>query len=190
MAHKNVQRSPLADTYAQSLLELANDRKLAEDTGRELQGLGDILAAEPVFREYLADPAVSETERTGLLERVFRGRVSELVFNLLGVMNVHGRLKLLNQVLSAYAELLDEQVGNVEVDVTSAQRLSDEDLDQVRQRVSHALAKNAIVHQYVDENIIGGLIIQVGDQIIDASVQQQLKSMRRQLYAASQKVGQ
>ena len=54
------------------------------------------------------------------MQRIFRaGWVSELVYNLMGVMNTHGRLKVLDQVLTAYAELLDEQLGNVEVDVTT-----------------------------------------------------------------------
>ncbi|HET6247460.1 MAG TPA: ATP synthase F1 subunit delta [Tepidisphaeraceae bacterium] len=188
MAQKPQHYSPLALTYARALLELANERKLAEDTGRELAGLSEILTAEPVFREYLSDPAISHAERTASLERIFRGRVSELIFNFMGVMNSHGRLKLLGEVLSAYADLLDKQLGNVEVDVTTAQQLSEADLEQVRQSVGHALGKNAIVHQHVDESIIGGLMIQVDDKVIDASVRQQLRGMRQQLLAAAQKV--
>ena len=180
--------SPLAVRYAQSLLELANERRLAEETGRELQGIGDIIAAEPAFREYLADPGVSRAERTAALERIFRGRVSELLNSFIGVMNEHGRLGLLEQTVSAYADLLDEQLGNVDVEVTTAQQLSPDELEQVRQRVGQAIGKNAIVHQSVDDSIIGGLVIRVGDKVIDASVQQQLRSMRQQLHAAAQKV--
>ncbi len=188
MAQTNTHNSPLSVTYARSLLELANDRKIAEDIGRELEGLGQILEAEPVFKEYLADPGISSAERAASVEKIFRGRVSELVLNFLGVMNSHGRLRLLEQVVSAYADLLAEQLGNVEVDVTTAQRLSADELEQVRHRVSQAIGKNAIVHQYVNEKIIGGLIIRVGDKVIDASVQEQLRSIRQQLHAAAQKV--
>src|SRR5882757_5526649 len=93
--------SPLSVTYAKALLELANDRKIAEDIGRELQGLGQILEAEPVFKEYLADPGISSAERGAALERIFHGRISELVFSILGVMNSHGRLRIIDQVVSA-----------------------------------------------------------------------------------------
>jgi F-type H+-transporting ATPase subunit delta len=182
--HKN----PLAVTYAQSLLELANERRLAEETSRELQGIGDIMAGEPVFAEYLSDPAVSRADRTAAIERIFLGRVSELVYGFLGVLNEHGRMALLPQALSAFADLLDAQQGNVDVDVTSAQRLAPDELEQVRQSVGQALGKNAVVHQYVDDSIIGGLVIRVGDKVIDASVQQQLRSMRHQLHLAAQKV--
>jgi F-type H+-transporting ATPase subunit delta len=122
------------------------------------------------------------------LQRIFRGRVSELAYSFLGVMNSHGRLNVLGQVLEAYAELLDKQLGNVEIDVTTAQLLNADEVEQVRQRVSQALGKNAILRQTVDDSIIGGLVIRVGDQVIDASVQQQLRSIRQQMLAGAQKV--
>jgi F-type H+-transporting ATPase subunit delta len=81
--------------------------------------------------------------------------------------------------------MLDEQLGKIEVDVTVAQKLSSEQLEEVRQRVSAALKKDAVVHQYVDESIIGGLVIRVQDKLIDASVKTQLAAMKQQLLSAS-----
>ncbi|MDB5332355.1 MAG: atpH [Phycisphaerales bacterium] len=179
--------SPLALTYARSLLELANEQKQAEETGQELAGLGEILAANPVFRDYLADPAVGKTERKAVIEKTFRGRVSPLVYNFLGVMNGHGRLGVLGQVASAFRDLLDAQLGNIEVGVTSALKLSPDQLEQVRQRVSSALGKNAIIRELVDDSIIGGLMVQVEDRLIDASVRNQLQAMKRRLLAGSRR---
>src|ERR1700733_3152729 len=99
MATSSIHNSPLAVTYARTLLELANERRIAEETGRELEGLGQILDSEPVFQEYLADPAVRAAERTASIEKIFKGRVSGLVYSFLGVMNGHNRLKLLGEVL-------------------------------------------------------------------------------------------
>lgn len=175
-------------TYAQSLLELANQGNRAADIGAELEGIGEILENEPVFRDYLADPGIGDAERTAAIEKIFRGRVSDLLYNFLGVLNNNRRLRLLGQIVSAYDDLLEAQIGNVEVDVTTAQRLSPEELEQVRGRVSETIKKNAIIHQYIDETIIGGLVIRIGDKVIDASVKQQLQSMRQQLLAAAQKV--
>ena len=118
------------------------------------------------------------------MERVLKGQVSPLMWNFLQVLNQKGRLGLLGQIAAAYDELLDEQLGKVEVDVTVAQRLTDEQLEQVRQRVGEALGKDAVVHQYVDESIIGGLILRVQDRLIDASVRQQLKAIRGHILAA------
>jgi len=185
MAQKTKHNSPLALTYAQSLLDLEWEKNQAVDIGKELEGLSAIFDAQPAFAEYLADPGISQEERAASIDKIFRGRVSELVLSFLGVLNLHSRLRLIENTFAAYGDLLDDRLGNVEVDVTTAQRLSAEELDQVRQRVGRAIGKNAIVHQYVDDGIIGGLVIRVGDRVIDASVKQQLMSLRDRLLSGS-----
>ena len=179
--------NPTAVAYARSLLELANERGPAEEIGREMAGIREVTEQNPTFAAFLADPGIGGTERTATLDKVFRGRVSPLVMNFLGVMNNHGRLKMLGAVAQAFTDLLDEQLGNVEVDVTVAQRRNPDQLAQVRQRVSATLGKNAVVHQYVDPEIIGGLVLRVEDRLIDASVRYQLEAMRERLLAARRK---
>jgi len=105
----------------------------------------------------------------------------------LGVLNQHGRLGSLSQMIDAYQELLDEVLGKVEVDVTTAHRLEPSQLDSARQKISAALGRDAVIHQYVNENIIGGMVIRVGDKLIDASVRAQLDAMKHQLLAAAPK---
>jgi F-type H+-transporting ATPase subunit delta len=186
MAHASeTHASPLAVAYAQSVLDLANAAGQAEPIGQELAGLKQIVDENPSFREVLTNPSISQDERGELLERIFRSRISSLLFNTLGVLNQHGRLGLIDQIATAYDDLLDEQLGKVEVDLTVAQRLSSDQLEQARQRISSALGRDAVVHQYIDESIIGGIIVRVGDKVIDASVKQQLAAIRQQLLAAA-----
>lgn len=181
MSQSTQHRSPVATAYAGSLLELANERGQAEPIGQELRDLRQILLDNPSFRQLLSDPAISESEREQVIKRVFSGRLNQLVLNVLGVMNDKGRLGILAEVANVYNDLLDEQLGKIEVDVTVAQRLSPEQLEEVRQRVSAALKKDAVVHQYVDDSIIGGMVLRVQDRLIDASVRTQLQAMKQQL---------
>ncbi len=181
------QISSTANAYARALLELATAQGQAEAVRAELEGLRQIIESNPVFAEYLADPGISLVKRQATLERIFRGRISDLVLNFLGVVNRNHRLRRLAEIEHAYQELYDAQLGNVEVDVTSMMKLNDEQLETVRQRVSAAIGKNAIIHQYVDESILGGLVLRVQDRLMDASVRTQLKAMRAQLLAARPK---
>jgi len=176
--------SPTAVAYARSLLELATEQRTPEPTGQELAGIQQILRDQPAFRQYLADPSITSGERRAALDRIFRGNVSQLVLNFLGVVNDHDRLGLLSQIIDAYEDLLDEQLGKVEVDVYVAQKLLADQLEQVRQRVGAALKKDAIVHQYVDDSVIGGLILRVGDKLIDASARSQLRALKEKLINA------
>lgn len=188
MARRNISsNNPTAVAYARSILELANEQNQAAEFGQELAAIGELLRQNPSFSEFLADPGIAASERTAALDKLFRGRASPLVMNLLGVLNTRGRLNLLPAVTDAYGVLLDEQLGNIEVDVTVAQKLDSAQLEEVRRRVGEALGKNAVVHQYVDDAIIGGLVLRVEDRLIDASVRSQLEAMRERMLAARRK---
>jgi len=176
--------SAAAISWARSLLDLANDHKQAEQIGNELSALADIVRSNPTFALYLADPGIGIHERGAVLQRIFGPNVSPLTYNFLGVLNQHKAAAMLAEIADAYDQLLDEQIGKIEVDVTVAQKLTPDQLEQVRQKVSTALKKDAVVHQYVDESILGGVVLRVRDQLIDASVKYQLESMKEKLLAA------
>jgi F-type H+-transporting ATPase subunit delta len=178
--------SPTAFNYARSLLELANDGgQQAEPIASELRDIRQIIDANPNFALYLADPAISEAERGQAINKIFGGRVSKLLQDFLGILNEKGRLSLFTEITGAYEELLEAQLSKVEVDVTVAQKLDDQQLEQVRQRVSQALKRDAVVNQYVDDSIIGGMLLRVQDQLIDASVRYQLQSIKNRMLASA-----
>src|SRR5215213_1137845 len=98
MARRNISsNNPTAVAYARSILELANERQAAE-FGQELAAVGELLKQNPSFAAFLADPGIGANERTAALDKLFRGRLSPLVMNLLSVLNARGRLNLLGAV--------------------------------------------------------------------------------------------
>ncbi len=173
--------SPLAVAYARSLLELAGAK--APEIGQELGDLRQIVEDNPTFTAFLSDPGISEADRAAVLERVLKGNVSSLMWNFLGVVNQNGRLGKLSEIAGAYDEMLDEMLGKVEVDLTVAKPLSQEQLATAQQKISAALGKEAVLHSYVDDSIIGGIIVRVQDKLLDASVRYQLQAMKEQLLA-------
>lgn len=179
--------STTAFAYAESLLSVANDQKQAEAIDAELEALVGIIEQDALFKQFLSDPAIGLEQKNGLLQRVFKSRVSPLLWNFLHVLSQRDALPLFTEIAGAYGQLLEKQLGKVEVDVTVAQKLSNEELENVRQRISSALKRDAVVHQYVDDSIIAGLVLRVGDTMIDASVKSQLQTLRHQLLAAGVK---
>jgi F-type H+-transporting ATPase subunit delta len=176
--------STAATAYARSLIELAGDQNQAQEIGDELVGIQEAIDATPGFDHLLVNPAVGEGGRVPILARAFEGKVHPLMWNFLRLLNAKNRLGLLRQIGEVYADLLDEKFGKVEVDVTVAHRLDDQELEQVRVAVGEALKRDAVVHQYVDESIIGGLVIRVQDKLIDTSVRAQLAAMKQKMLAA------
>jgi F-type H+-transporting ATPase subunit delta len=174
--------------YARSVLELATAQNQAREIGQELEEIGKIVDSDPTFANFLANPAIGEEARGRVIAKAFGdGRVSPLVFNFLMVANRKGRLGMLRQIATAYGDLLEQQMGIVEVDLTVAHRLTSEQMDEARRRIGEALKREVVLHQYVDESLIGGLLIRVGDRLLDASVRAQLQAIRRKLLAAKAK---
>lgn len=179
--------SPTAVAYAQSMLELANEQKQAEAIGTELKELRKVVGENPAANEVLVNPAIGVDERAHMLDRIFKNNVSPLLFNVLGVMNQHNRLGLIGEVAQAYGELLDKQLNKVEVEVIVASAMDAQMLSNAQTKISAALGKEAVVHQRVDESIIGGVVVKVGDRLIDASVKYQLEAMKQQMLASAPK---
>lgn len=175
------QHSTLALTYARSLLELADERGEVEPVANDMGALKQVLEENPTFAAFLRDPGISAEERKAVLDKTFGEDLNPLVGRFLHLMNERHRLGRLPEFIDAFEYLLDQRLGKVEVDVTVATKLEDEQLEDVRRRVGEALGKEAVVHQYVDEEIIGGMILRVGDKIVDASVRRQLDAMRERL---------
>jgi F-type H+-transporting ATPase subunit delta len=184
---KEIHTTPLAVAYARSIRELATALNTAADIGRELTDLSKIVDDNDDLQNFLASPAIGEVERGRVLDSALRSRASELTLNALLVMNRKGRLGILLQVVNAYNDLLQMQQGIIEADVIVAEKLSTDQLEQVRQRVSSVLKREVVMHQYVDVSIIGGLVLRIEDRLLDASVKAQLRAIRRQLLAARPK---
>jgi F-type H+-transporting ATPase subunit delta len=177
--------SATAMAYAKSLLEVANEQGNAAAVAEELNAVAGIIAEDPTLALFLSDPAISAADRLGVVERAFAaGQVSSLTFHFLKLLAQRGALGRIQEIAAAYDDLVDEQLGKVEVDVTVAQPLTPDELETVRQRISAAIGRDAVLHPYVDDSIIGGLVIRVGDKLIDGSVKAQLDLLRRQLLAA------
>jgi len=182
--HMETHFSPLAITYATALFELAEEQHVTAQIGQELEEIAGIMAAEPKLGVILSDPGISKQDRAGTLQRLFEGRVSVLLMKFLNLLNEKGRLNKLAEIAGAFAAILEEKSGRVEVDVTVAVELNEPTLAAVGQRVSAALKREAVVHQYVDENIIGGLILRVQDKLIDGSVRAQIAALRQEMLEA------
>jgi F-type H+-transporting ATPase subunit delta len=175
-------RSRLARVYAEALLAAAIDAGQVDEVGQELESLvQDVLDADPSVEAFLASPAVGRKAKTEAIDQAFGDRVSRLVRNLLGVLNQNNRLWLIRQIAGAYRDLLDQRAGRVRVRVASAVPLTD---DQ-RNRLIHALAtrlqKTPVLSMTVNPELLGGLVVRVGDQVFDTSVRTRLETLRSHL---------
>jgi F-type H+-transporting ATPase subunit delta len=184
-ATKNIDE--IATVYAQSLLEVcdkAGGNAVAEACSSELRDLSEIIRGDRKFAEFLKTPIVGNDKRKAALEKIVKGRVSDLVFRFVMVLANHGRAGRIADVADAFDALMQERLGRIEVDMFTVDgKASDDVLATVKARVKEAFKKDAVLHQYSDPNMIGGVKLRIGDQLIDGSVATQLRSMRESVSA-------
>ena len=171
----------LAQTYAEALIELADDGGSLDAIADEVESLRELLRDEPSLRAILENPAIGDDERRGALERMFKGRVSDTLYRFIQVVNNKGRSGVLPSILAAFTGLVRERRGIVEVDAFVPQRMEAGEADRVQRRVGERLGKEVVLHQYVDPSVIGGIKLRIGDRMIDGTVRAQLGRMRARL---------
>jgi F-type H+-transporting ATPase subunit delta len=171
----------LARTYSTALLDAAGAD--AEPVLDELEEIvSDVLVAQPKFAELLASPAVPMAEKDRVLVDVFEGRALPIVSNFLRVLNRHGRLDVLAAIITQARADWDRKQGRRRVTVRSAVPLDDGQRAALQGKLS-ALIGGATpqVNLEVDPSLIAGLVVQVGDDVYDASVRTSLKRLRDRL---------
>lgn len=171
----------VADVYAAALFALAQEADALDDVRAELEELVKLAEQEPDFARFLAADSVDDDARRDSLEKLFRGRLSDIVLNTLHVMNDHGRAGLLRALLRAFVLRLEDARGQVEVTATSAVALTDDERSAVEGLAEHLSGKKPLVEYETDESLIGGLVIQIGDYRFDYSIRWQLAAAREQL---------
>ena len=177
--------SEIASPYAAALLSIAESRDKIDPITEDVRGLRELLRESEELRNLLTNPLLKSDVKKSVL-----GRISEdsdpFTRNFLMLLVDKGRVALLGDICSEYQALVRERSGTVLAEVTSAIPLSSEQEDAIRQKVlDFAGANHVELDVKADPDLIGGVIIKVGSQVIDASLRGQLRRIGLKLSSKS-----
>jgi F-type H+-transporting ATPase subunit delta len=171
----------LADTYAESFLLAAEEQGELEEAAGALNDLIAFLNDNPDFESFLTARSVDDDPRRESMEKLFRGRMNESLLNFLQVLNNRGRLDLIRQISRRVQLRMEARQDKQEVRITSATALTDKLRGLLYEQIKARIGKEPILIEKVKPDLIGGMIIQVGDLRIDGSVATKLQDMSRRL---------
>lgn len=163
--------------YGQAMLALAEERGEADVLLDELGELVKFLDSSPEFETFLGSPLIEEDERTPALERIFRGRATDLLVDSLQVINRKGRLDLLRAVAEAYRLAYREMRGLVDVTVRTAVPLSEPQRAHLTEVAARFTGRKPSLIERVDPSILGGMVVETSGLKIDSSVATRLREL-------------
>jgi F-type H+-transporting ATPase subunit delta len=178
----SIDKQRLGKVYARALLGATERRQTSEGVLEELDALvEEVLGRHPQLELALASPRFSPTDKAGLLDRVFAGRVSDDLLTFLKVVGQHGRLDCIRQIQRAAREELNRLRHRVAVHVTTAEPLNDELSQRILDQLQHKLGCQVDLRCQVNSALLGGLVVRVGDTVFDASVANRLARLKEDI---------
>jgi F-type H+-transporting ATPase subunit delta len=149
--------------------------------------LGDFVAAVeevPELRELLRNPQVDPRARAAALEDIL-GDADELLRNFLRLLSAKGRSGQIEEIHQEFERLAAAEERRLEVELTTAQELSDEEEQQILEQIERASGRKVEATRNVDPSLIGGVVLQAGSLRVDASVRGRLERLRHELVTRS-----
>ena len=178
-------RARIARVYAQALIQAATSTGQVDELGDELNGVAkDVVKGHPKIAGFFGSTAIGKAAKVPVLAAAFEHTTSETFRKFIGVLNQNGRLDLLPAINAEYSKLRDSRDGRVRVRVTTALTLTDEQIAALKQTLSEQLKAQPILDIWVNPDLLGGLVVQVGDKVYDTSVRSRLENLRTHLMAS------
>jgi F-type H+-transporting ATPase subunit delta len=173
----------VATTYADALHGAAVDRESVAEVARDLEAFTDAMRESRELALVLTSPDIDPDQRRGVIEALTEG-AHELVRNFLLVLLDRGRLQELPDIQRAFAAKVTEAEGRIEVHAITAVPLTDDLRKLVVERLETKTGRRVELSESVDPEIIGGLVLELGTAIVDASVRTRLARLGADLRSA------
>lgn len=174
----------IARNYAEALLALARKANDTAGWGAAVSALGDAVARDVTLRHFLEAPQVSASQKNAVLGKALADKAAPNFVRFVQKLVSNRRQMLLPEVAVEYHNLLDEAEGRVHARVTVSRVFDQAGTDAITAALAKALKKTVVAHMAVDERILGGVVVRVGDTVMDGSVRRKLVRLREKMIAA------
>lgn len=172
----------VSKTYGDALFDLAKEEGRMDVISEEVQLILDILKENDEFLRLLNHPKVTVEEKVKIVENIFKGRVSDTMAGFLVLVVEKGRNDELPHILNYFKDRVKEYKNIGAAHITSAVPLSDGQKEAVEKRLLEVTGYVSFETDYkVDKSLIGGMVIRIGDRVVDSSIRTRLDKMAKEL---------
>ena len=171
----------IARVYATSLVEIAKEKNLLEQIEEEIKVISDLISEDADLHQFLESPSISKEEKKSFLSKTIAGFISEDSLHFLYILIDNDRQSYIHDVYSAIIENIDEVKNRLRVTIITSESMQDNIQERIKSELETKFKKEIILHHEVKNEIIGGIIIKIGDIVIDGSLLKDLKNIKKNL---------
>ena len=178
----NTKHLLIAQRYSDALVEIAKDGKLTYfKISTDLELVKNTLSQSKDLNEFLVNPITSIEDKKEIIDRVLSGEIDGLIVNFLKVLIDKNRFSVFGEVLNAYNKALD-RVNNISrIQVVSAVEMTEDAKNKLKEKLETKLKKNVVIDLEINPEIIAGLVIKMGDNIVDVSLKHKLEDLSKNI---------
>lgn len=175
-----MQNPRLASRYAKSLIDLAIEQNVLEAVQQDMLLLKAITKSNTDFVALLRSPIIKADKKVKILNAILEGKVSELTTAFIRLVTFKGRESVLPEMAGEFIKQYNviKNIGTVKI--TTAVDIDGNILSAIKQKVEAATSRQVVLETAVNPRLIGGFVLETGDQLFDASVMRDLKDIRKQ----------
>ncbi len=165
--------------YAKSLMMLAIDQKMLEDAYRDMKMLSDICQQNHDFVVVLKSPIIKSDKKIAIIQAIVKGKLSPIVDGFIKIIATHRREGYLVEIAHSFVAQYKEYNKVSVAEITSASKLDDVQRKKIAEAVKKVVGQDVELVEKINADIIGGLIVRVGDRQFDASISRKLKELKK-----------
>jgi len=171
----------IADRYAQALFEVGEETQTTSELYQELKQLVDILNENKDLYNFLKSPLIGREDKKNVMKNIFENQLSKNMNNFLKIVIDKDRMSTIGNIQESYKNLLNDKNNILEGTVITAVGLNEKEIKDLEKNLSTKYNKNVTLTNVVDETILGGVLVKLGNEEIDGTVKTRLSKMKKQL---------
>ncbi len=160
---------------------MTQEKNVSEQAHADVDSIAQLLEKDQMLLNFLAAPQLLDSDKAAVIEKVFKGQVHEYVFSFVRLLVEKHRTNFLGEIAAEYDKLYNESRGLIATRLVTAVPLTEDEKQQITEKLSKLTSMTVTLQPEVDPEIIGGAIAIIGDKIIDRSIRHDLFVLREQL---------
>ena len=171
----------IADRYAQALFEVGEETQTTSELYQELKQLVDILNENKDLYNFLKSPLIGREDKKNVMNNIFEDQLSKNMNNFLKIVIDKDRSSAIENIQESYKSLLNDKNNILEGTAITAVALNEKEIKDLEKNLSTKYNKNVTLTNVVDETILGGVLVKLGNEEIDGTIRTRLSRMKKQL---------